>query len=79
MIRTILLDGGPMRRFLKPLVDHRTFQLLKSLLMPQLWQVLGRSGHEIPEVTTQLKNSWRNKPNQVSMRKGVPGCGALNA
>ena len=77
MIRTILLDGGPMRRFLKPLVDHRIFQLLKSLLMPQLWQVLGRFGHENPDVT--LKNLWRNKPNQVSMRKGVPGCRALKA
>jgi len=35
-------------------VDHRTFQLFKSLLMPQLWQVLGRSGHEIPEVTKEI-------------------------
>jgi hypothetical protein len=34
MIRTILLGGGPTRRFLQPLVDHRTFQLLESLLMP---------------------------------------------
>jgi hypothetical protein len=53
MIRTIL-GGGPVRRFLQPLVDHRTFQHLESLLMLQLWQVLGRSGHEIPEVTEEV-------------------------